>query len=103
MLPLTVGNFTTGSGDVLLSLQRLGYSYAEDVELDSGVLEKIGAIAEEAITMEATPGCYVLVARKGKVVYEKAFGHLTYDSLALEATDSTIYDLRSEEHTSELK
>ncbi|HLT81137.1 MAG TPA: serine hydrolase [Cyclobacteriaceae bacterium] len=95
MLPLTVGNFTTGSGDVLLSLQRLGYSYAEDVELDSRVLEKIGAIAEEAITMEATPGCYVLVARKGKVVYEKAFGHLTYDSLAPEVTDRTIYDLAS--------
>lgn len=94
MLPFTVGSYTSGSGDVLPSLQRLGYSYPEDVELDSRVLEKIGAIAQEAITMEATPGCYVLVARKGKVVYEKAFGHLTYDTLA-PVTDKTIYDLAS--------
>ena len=94
MLPLTVGSYTSGSGDVLPSLQRLGYSYPEDVEMDSRVLEKISAIAQEAITMKATPGCYVLVARKGKVVYQKAFGHLTYDTLA-PVTDQTIYDLAS--------
>ncbi|MFO7258081.1 MAG: serine hydrolase [Bacteroidota bacterium] len=94
MLPLTVGSYASGSGDVLQSLQRLGYSYPEDVELDGRVLEKIASIAEEAITMQATPGCYVLVARKGKVVYEKAFGHLTYDTLT-PVTDKTIYDLAS--------
>jgi CubicO group peptidase (beta-lactamase class C family)/beta-glucosidase-like glycosyl hydrolase len=94
MLPLTVGTYVSGSGDVVQSLQRLGYSYPEDVELDSRVLEKIASIAQEAITMEATPGCYVLVARKGKVVYEKAFGHLTYDTLA-PVTEKTIYDLAS--------
>src|SRR5690606_2932834 len=95
MLPLTVGGYTSGSGDVLPDLQRLGYSYPEDVEMDSRVLEKIGEIAQEAITMEATPGCYVLVARKGKVVYEKAFGHLTYGDTLAPVTDKTIYDLAS--------
>src|SRR5690606_24415710 len=39
MLPLTVGTYVSGSGDVVQSLQRLGYSYPEDVELDSRVLE----------------------------------------------------------------
>merc|ERR1712232_171197 len=40
------------------------------------------------------PGAQVLVARRGKVVYQKSFGHPTYDSKE-KITDDHIYDLAS--------
>lgn len=95
ILPLSVSPvFVKGKGESLPDLQRLRYSYPEDAGLDSRVLEKIESIANEAIVAEATPGCYVLVAKEGKVVYEKGFGHLTYDK-QIPVSDETIYDLAS--------
>jgi CubicO group peptidase (beta-lactamase class C family) len=74
--------------------QRLSYSLPEEVSMNSSTLRKIESIAQEAISMGATPGCHVLVARNGKVVYEKSFGWLGYDK-KIPVTDETIYDLAS--------
>ena len=75
-------------------LGRLAYSLPEDVGLDSEVLKRIDLIAEEAITDQATPGCQILVAKNGAVVYEKSFGHLTYENNQA-TTNETVYDLAS--------
>jgi beta-N-acetylhexosaminidase len=94
-LPITISrSFQEGKGEVLPDLQRLGYSFPEDVGLDSRVLEKIESIANEAIQIQATPGCYVMVAKNGKVVYERAFGYLTYEK-KIPVSGETIYDLAS--------
>ncbi len=94
-LPLSVSaSFNVGQGQTLASLKRFGYTFPEDVKLDSRVLKKIEVIAKEAIDMKATPGCVVLIAKEGKVVYEKSFGHLTYDTNQ-PVTDETLYDLAS--------
>jgi CubicO group peptidase (beta-lactamase class C family) len=42
----------------------------------------------------ATPGGQVLVARNGKIVFNKAYGFLTYDSL-IKVSDNTLYDIAS--------
>lgn len=73
---------------------RLEYSLPELVGMDRRTLEKIEPIAREAITSGATPGCHVLIARKGKVIYEKSFGTLLYEPSA-KVTDETLYDLAS--------
>ena len=62
--------------------------------MDSRTLEKIETIVNEAITSHATPGCQILVARHGKVILDKSYGGLTYDSTDL-VTDEIIYDLAS--------
>jgi beta-N-acetylhexosaminidase len=93
-LPLTVGTATEGFGIRTRSLKRFQYTIPEDAGMSSRSLRKIEAIAEEAITTGATPGCHVLVAREGKVIYERSFGHLTYEK-QVPVTDSTIYDLAS--------
>lgn len=49
---------------------------------------------EEAVAMEATPGCYALIAKDGKVVFEQAVGWLTYEKQQ-PVTEGTIYDLAS--------
>jgi CubicO group peptidase (beta-lactamase class C family) len=95
MLPWSVSDqLKEGSGVERPSLRRLTYSIPEDAGMDSRRLEKIERIAIEAIQTGATPGCHVLVARDGKVVYEKSFGYLTYDK-KIPVTDKTLYDLAS--------
>jgi len=80
--------------DEIVGLDRLAFSTPEMEGMDSKVLRKIDQIVEEAISMNATPGCQILVARNGSVVLEKGFGYYTYDSIM--AVDTrTIYDLAS--------
>lgn len=94
LLPVTFGQIMPGTSPVTKSLDRLSYSFPEDAGMDERTLNKIASIAEEAIATKGTPGCHVLVARKGKVIYEKSFGHLTYEKV-LPVTENTIYDLAS--------
>ncbi|MBA2250116.1 MAG: serine hydrolase, partial [Chitinophagaceae bacterium] len=51
-------------------------------------------IATDAIEKGAAPGCTVLVAKDGKIVYQKAFGYFNYDK-AEPVTLQTIYDMAS--------
>src|SRR5579871_2545966 len=54
----------------------------------------IDSICKAAIAKEAFPGCVVVVAKDGKVVYDKAFGYLSYDKKEPVYIE-TIYDLAS--------
>ena len=73
---------------------RLGYSIPESAGLSSTILERIDSIATDAIDKKATPGCQILVAKNGEVVYYKSFGYHTYmENIPVKNTD--IYDLAS--------
>jgi len=64
------------------------------VGLKETLVAKIDSIATDAIQQHATPGCVVLVAKDGKIAFEKSYGYTNYDSL--EATNrEMIYDLAS--------
>ena len=93
-LPATTAAGNEGSGKETKALGRLTYSFPEDAGMDSRVLQRIDTIAKEAIRIGATPGCQVLVARHGKVVYQKNFGAFMYDRKT-PVTDATLYDLAS--------
>lgn len=75
-------------------INRLGYGIPEQVGMKSEVLNKIEEIVAEALDSGATPGCNILIARKGTVVYDKAIGWKTYEKLEPVSTE-TIYDLAS--------
>jgi CubicO group peptidase (beta-lactamase class C family)/beta-glucosidase-like glycosyl hydrolase len=95
LLPMKVSDqLQTGTGNIVPAIDRLVYSTPEDAGMDSRLLSKIDSIAKEAIRNMATPGCQVLVARNGKVVYDKSFGYLTYEKKT-PVTENTIYDLAS--------
>ncbi len=94
ILPIRFGQIPSGTTHKTQTLQRLGYSFPEAAGMDSRTLQQIEVIAKEAIDMKATPGCHVLVAKDGKVIYEKSFGYLTYENQT-RVTDQTIYDLAS--------
>lgn len=77
------------------SLFRLGYGLPESVGLDAQILEsEIAAVMKEGIAARAMPGGVVLVAKDGKVIFEKAYGYHTYNKKrAMSPTD--IFDLAS--------
>lgn len=84
---------------ILLSfifIRTNGYAQETSVKaLDNEVTK----IVNEAIGRKAFPGCQVLVAHNGKVVYEKCFGNLDYEHNR-KVTPNTIYDLASLSKTS---
>ena len=59
--------------------------------MSSDSLNKIDSLAKYSIQKLMTPGIQILVARKGKVIYNKNFGHHTYEK-SINVTDSSIYD-----------
>lgn len=73
---------------------RLGYSIPEEVGLKSNILAKIDSIANDAISKGAMPGCQVLVARRGMVIYQKSFGYHDYSN-TLPVKNTDLYDLAS--------
>jgi beta-glucosidase-like glycosyl hydrolase/CubicO group peptidase (beta-lactamase class C family) len=66
----------------------------EVVGLNSAVLDRIDSIANDAIAQHATPGCVVLVAKDGKVAFQRAYGYTNYDSTE-PVNNDMIYDLAS--------
>jgi len=94
-LPVTVApDIIVGRGICYNPLYRLKYSLPEDVGMRSQVLDKIDSIAKGAIADHATPGCQILVAKNGVVVYNKSFGYLTYDNTQ-PVTSNSVYDIAS--------
>ena len=73
---------------------RLEYTVPEAVGINSSNLQDIDKIAREAMDEHATPGCVVLVAKDGKVIFNKAYGYHTY---AADAPDklTDIFDIAS--------
>ncbi len=57
-------------------------------------LQLVDSIALEGITNKAFPGCVVLAAHDGKIVYHKAFGNMEYDKASPVSLES-IFDLAS--------
>ncbi|WP_207535046.1 glycoside hydrolase family 3 N-terminal domain-containing protein [Desertivirga arenae] len=91
-LPVTVSpDFTYGTG---INSGGLKAANPETVGLNSRILNKIDSVALDAISKGATPGAVVLVARKGKIAFERAYGTLNTDRKEAVST-STVYDLAS--------
>ena len=93
--PVAIENlFNRGDGIPNKLLDRLGYGTPEQVGMNSQTLERIDAVVQQAMDSAATPGCNIIVARNGKIVFNKSYGWKTYDSLE-RTTPQTIYDLAS--------
>ncbi|MGN8067669.1 serine hydrolase domain-containing protein [Mucilaginibacter sp. 22184] len=85
--------FAAGMGFITDKI-RLQYTVPEDAGINAGNLTGIDDIARQAIAEHATPGCVVLVAKDGKVIFNKAYGYHTYDK-AIPDQITDIFDLAS--------
>ncbi len=95
-LPVTVKNmFPANSGIAVKSIGRLKYTLPEEVGISSNFLKsKLDSLADLAISKKAFPGCQVLVAKDGKVIFQGCYGGLTYDK-GQPVQPETLYDLAS--------
>jgi beta-N-acetylhexosaminidase len=93
-LPVTVcDNYKYGSG--IISKRIMPMATPESEGLNSlQMTNEIDSIANLGITGMAYPGCVVLIARHGKIVFEKAYGTYNYDT-PQPVTLNSIFDMAS--------
>ncbi|UOB18204.1 glycoside hydrolase family 3 N-terminal domain-containing protein [Abyssalbus ytuae] len=94
-LPVTAHKkIPINTGFDITSISRLSYGLPESVGVDSKKLAKIDSVAKLTIDKIMAPGMQILVARKGKVIYNKNFGRYRYFSGKTVESDD-VYDLAS--------
>lgn len=95
ILPITASSyFPRGSGQKIPAIGRLRYDLPEQDSVATAALMRIDTIVQEGMDAHAYPGCQVLVARNGAVVWHKGYGSPTYADNRPVTTDD-IYDLAS--------
>ena len=95
-LPLSIGDqYPVAFGITTPGGLRLQYGYPENAGLFSRQLnQSIDSIVKSGLDAGAYPGCQVIVARKGTVVFHKAYGYHSYDK-RIEVRKNDLYDLAS--------
>ena len=94
-LPVSTGPFfPVGSGNTYNAISSLSYGLPERVGMDSKLLSRIDSVANYSVDNKMTPGLQLLVARKGKVIYNKNFGYHTYSKKNKVDFDD-LYDVAS--------
>ncbi|MFV0605936.1 MAG: glycoside hydrolase family 3 N-terminal domain-containing protein [Niabella sp.] len=87
-LPVSVCNWKEGQGIVLGAAGFLQ-------EIGGEMFAAVDSIALDGIKKKAYPGCVILAAKDGKIVYHKAFGNYEYTSAAKPMELTSIFDLAS--------
>ena len=94
-LPVSIGNqFPVNTTNFTRLQKRLQYGTPESVGVNSIKLKKIDSLVNYGINENMMPGAQVLVARKGKIIYNKAFGYHTQEKIN-KVSENDIYDLAS--------
>lgn len=92
-LPVTVcADLKYGTG--IADMQPLPFIQPALVGFNEEKLRAIDSIVKDGIAQRAYPGAVVLVAKDGRIVYEKAFGQMAWTN-PQPMTAQTIFDLAS--------
>lgn len=94
-LPFELGKYKIGDGLLLPSIGRLSYVLPEEVGIDSiSLSQKMDSLVRIGLKEKAYPGCQMLLAKNGKVFYQRSYGYHTYDQKVVVQNDD-LYDLAS--------
>lgn len=94
-LPVSIGEkFPLNTTNFTRNQNRLQYGTPESVGINSIKLNKIDSLATLGLKEDMMPGAQILVARKGKVIYHKTFGHHTQQK-KIKVSDDDVYDVAS--------
>lgn len=95
-LPVSVNEkWRAGHGIKVKKNGRLGYSVPEELGIDSRKLTSVvDSFARYGIKEQIFPGCQVLLAKQGKVIYHQSFGTFTYKD-TIRVQNHHIYDWAS--------
>jgi beta-glucosidase-like glycosyl hydrolase/CubicO group peptidase (beta-lactamase class C family) len=94
-LPVGVNSvFPTHAGLITSTSGRLSYNPYQDKEIHPEYLAVIDSLIKTGLNKKAYPGCQVLIAKNGNVIYRKAFGYNDYlHNQAVKNDD--LYDIAS--------
>lgn len=95
-LPVSINSkYPAGFGIRTPGHIRLQYGYPESAGMDSRILNRrIDSLATLGLNEGAYPGCIVMAARRGIVVFSKCYGYHEYDG-RIEVREDDLYDLAS--------
>ncbi|TXD47883.1 serine hydrolase domain-containing protein [Polaribacter sp. IC073] len=89
---LCISNFTTAQNS---KHQKISFGNPSEVDMDSLYIHtKVDSIINLGIQKEAFPGAQILVVKNHKIIFNKAYGFHTYDSIQKVGLDD-LYDLAS--------
>jgi Beta-glucosidase-related glycosidases len=93
-LPVSIrGLFEYGTG-LQTKKTRLSYQHPYEVGMIPDTLDHIEQIVNEGIREQGFPGCQILVAKNGVVVYNRSFGNFDYTGKR-QVRNTDVYDLAS--------
>jgi len=75
--------------------RRMASAQPAEVSVDAGRLGQIDQIVAEGLEAKQMCGCVVLVGRRGKVVFLRAYGQRQIEPDRVEMTTDTVFDLAS--------
>ncbi len=94
-LPIHLNDdFFLGKGHNTPSIDRLGFSIPEAEGMDTNKLANIDTLINRSIKDTVMPGAQLIIAKNGKVIYQKSYGYHTYKKQR-KVLNSDIYDLAS--------
>lgn len=93
-LPVNLPGVAEVGAGVELPKTRLGFASPVMAGMSDSLGIRIDSIVAEGLREKAFPGCQVLVAKDGDVVWNRSYGHISSTSGA-PVTSATIYDLAS--------
>jgi beta-N-acetylhexosaminidase len=96
VLPVTINEkWPSDYGIITQGNIRLQYGIPESVGMSSEILDrKIDSIVNIGLMAKAFPGCEVMAARKGIVIFQKSFGYQTYEN-RIPVLEDDLFDLSS--------
>ncbi|MDA9634514.1 serine hydrolase [bacterium] len=92
-IPVSTKHFPINSGYSTDSI-RLSYGLKLYKNFNKILESKIDSLVDNAIKEKAIPGCQILIAKKGDVVFNKSYGYHTYENNQL-VNNTDVYDLAS--------
>src|SRR5690606_5367425 len=83
-LPVSTNHFKAGTG---ITTHSLISRFPEKKKLQQKKFAEIDSVALSGIAEKVYPGCQIVAMQHGEVIYQKSFGHFTYDKKALPVND----------------
>lgn len=94
VLPAPLGSVYPVGYGLKTEKTRLSYGIPEESGMSAPVMSKIDSIVQDALNQGAIPGCQVVVAKNGRVVWNKAYGWIDVER-SRPTNQEDVYDLAS--------
>ena len=92
--PVDIANIAKAGDGLVREKIRLGYVHPSVMNLNENMTYRLDSLIKEGLKKKAFPGCQLLVAKGGNVVFDKAYGYQSFGSRH-KVTDNTLFDLAS--------